>query len=75
MGSTPAKAIHKAAEKGDTAQIDLAIRQGADINEIRNGRTPLISAARKNSTNAVRFLLQHGASDYRDGDHETALHQ
>ena len=54
--------IHKAAEKGDVAQIEALLNAKPTlISSTWNGETPLHAAAKKGAKNAVEFLLSHRA--------------
>ena len=75
MGTTPSKALHKAAKSGDTEGIESALRSGAPLDAVEDGRTPLMTAAKSNKPEILSLLLAKGASDYRDSNQELALHQ
>ena len=70
-------ALHLAAQKGDTAFINLFITYHADINmDDATGRTPLAEALRYGKTSTVLLLLKEGASPLRqDIQGRTALHE
>jgi len=53
--------IHGAVGRGDPERIDRAIELGAEINEKKNGRTPLHTAVVKGKPEAVAHLLELGA--------------
>lgn len=74
MGTTPSKALHKAAKSGDTEGIESALRSGAPLDAVEDGRTPLMTAAKSNKPEILSLLLAKGASDYRDSNQELALH-
>ncbi|HOP30995.1 MAG TPA: ankyrin repeat domain-containing protein, partial [Spirochaetota bacterium] len=69
----------RAASAGDTRKIVKLLKEGA-VPDYRShqssmhGRTPLITAALNGHTNAVKYLLEHGAGiDYQDLSGCTAL--
>jgi len=47
--------------KGDLATVKKFIEYGADVNEMSNGLTPLMFAARYNKVEIVKYLLERGA--------------
>lgn len=47
--------------KGDIATIKKMIEYGADVNEMSNGLTPLMFAARYNKIEILKFLVEKGA--------------
>jgi ankyrin repeat protein len=62
-------AILRAAEDGDVPRIRRLLDEGANVDSVTDGRfpwTPLMHAAWKGRTDAVRLLLERGA----DPDHE-----
>ena len=74
MGTTPSKELHKSVKKGDVEGVRKALGDGAEVDAVQNHRTPLMQAAYYSRPTMVRLLLQQGASDYRDGNQELALH-
>ncbi len=55
-------ALHQAAARGDIALLELLLDRGANINIINEqGKTALMCAAEAQRTEAVKFLLAHGA--------------
>lgn len=65
----------KAAEKGNVGDAQKLISQGANVNAITFGNTPLHYAAKNGKTDAVKFLVKHGAKmDERNVDGMTPLH-
>jgi len=83
MGCAHAKPpLHRAANRGDEAQIRLLLSQGAHINErLPDGRTPLHCAAVQPhlvlnpNVEAARALLAAGADkDAKDNNGDTPLH-
>lgn len=50
------------AQKGDIAALKSAIGQGADINNLETGYTPLVWAVVGNQPDTVRWLLDNGAT-------------
>ncbi|MES2746958.1 MAG: ankyrin repeat domain-containing protein [Bacteroidota bacterium] len=60
--------------KGDTETVKKFIEYGADVNELSNGLTPLMMAARYNKAEIVTLLLSKGAKiDTKDERGFTAL--
>ncbi|WP_281637269.1 ankyrin repeat domain-containing protein [Flavobacterium marginilacus] len=60
--------------KGDLNSVKKFIEYGTDINEVSNGMTPLMVAARYNKTEIIKFLLSKGAvSTAKDKNGFTAL--
>ncbi len=57
-GNTP---LCTAIFKGDFETVKKFIEYGADVNEVSNGMTPLMFAARYNKVAIVKFLLDNGA--------------
>jgi ankyrin repeat protein len=57
-GNTP---LCTAILKGDVETVKKFIEYGADVNEMSNGMTPLMFAARYNKVAIVKFLLEKGA--------------
>jgi ankyrin repeat protein len=51
----------KAIQKGDLEAVKKFIEYGADVNEKSNGLTPLMSAARYNKVDIIKYLLGKGA--------------
>jgi ankyrin repeat protein len=60
-------ALLKGAARGDAAQMDAALKQGADVNAVGDqGMTPLAWAIAKQNKAGFLYLLQHGANpNYR----------
>ncbi|MGV3696114.1 ankyrin repeat domain-containing protein [Flavobacterium sp.] len=59
--------------KGDIATVKKFVEYGADINEMSNGLTPLMFAARYNKADIVKYLLEKGADkDIKDERGNTA---
>lgn len=54
--------------KGDIASVQKFIEYGADVNEVSNGMTPLMVAARYNKTEIIKFLLSKGADREKEND-------
>ena len=69
------KPLLKAAMKGSSAEIEMLIQQGADVNALDNaGGTSLMLAARSGSCRGVKLLLEAGADfDIKDKNNITAL--
>ncbi len=60
--------------KGDTETVKKFIEYGADVNELSNGLTPLMMAARFNKAEIITLLLSKGARiDTKDERGLTAL--
>ncbi len=59
-----ARALHKAVLEDSTARAAAELDKGVDIEEYREGLTPLMSAAMNGSAGMVRFLLSRGANPH-----------
>lgn len=60
--------------KGDLATVKKFVEYGADVNEMSNGLTPLMFAARYNKIEILKYLLEKGADkDLKDERGNTAL--
>jgi uncharacterized protein len=60
--------------KGDMATVKKFIEYGADVNEMSNGLTPLMFAARYNKVDILKYLLEKGADkDIKDERGNNAL--
>ncbi len=60
--------------KGDIATVKKFIEYGADVNEMSNGLTPLMFAARYNKIDILKYLMEKGADkDIRDERGNNAL--
>jgi ankyrin repeat protein len=73
---TPQERLMKAIAKGDLEQLRAAIKNGADLNAIPNGKllSPLTAAVLKQNENIVSELRKSGADlDQPDGSGKTAL--
>jgi len=55
--------------KGDVESVKKFIEYGADVNELSNGLTPLMIAARYNKTEIIKFLLSKGANLKQKDEH------
>ncbi|KAJ8543341.1 hypothetical protein K7X08_005864 [Anisodus acutangulus] len=68
--------LHRAARKGDVADIKKCIAEGANVNgKDQNGWTPLHRAAFKGKNEGVKVLVNHGAKlDLVDDCGYTPLH-
>jgi ankyrin repeat protein len=47
--------------KGDVAAVKKFLEYGASVNEISNGMTPLMIAARYNNVEIIKLLIEKGA--------------
>lgn len=71
MYSTP---LVVAITKGEVEIVKKFIAYGADVNEMTNGKTPLMYAARTNQLEITKFLVENGASlQIKDKNGLTAL--
>ena len=60
--------------KGDLESVKKFIEYGTDVNEISNGLTPLMFAARYNKVDIIKYLLEKGAKkNTKDEKGNTAL--
>lgn len=50
-----------AISKGDLETVKKFVEYGADINELSNGMSPLMIAARYNKVEIIKYLLSKGA--------------
>lgn len=48
--------------KGDTKLVSKLIKQGENINELSNGMTPLMYAAKYNRVEILKILIANGAN-------------
>jgi uncharacterized protein len=63
-----------AISKGDVESVRKFIEYGADVNEVSNGMSPLMIAARYNKTEIIKLLLSKGANlKQKDENGFTAL--
>jgi ankyrin repeat protein len=63
-----------AISKGDLETVKKFIEYGADINELSNGMSPLMIAARYNKVEIIKYLLSKGADlNKKDESGFTAL--
>ena len=58
-----------AISKGDVESVRKFIEYGADVNEVSNGMSPLMIAARYNKTEIIKFLLSKGANLKQKDEH------
>ncbi|MEO5775512.1 MAG: ankyrin repeat domain-containing protein [Flavobacterium sp.] len=60
--------------KGDLATVRKFVEYGSDVNELSNGLTPLMFAARYNKVDIIKYLLERGADKkVKDSRGNTAL--
>ena len=60
--------------KGDLATVKKFVEYGSDVNELSNGLTPLMLAARYNKVEILKFLMEKGADKkIKDERGNTAL--
>lgn len=57
----PSTALHDAIIAGDVKAVDKLIREGADVNEVAQGRTPLHAAVWTDNAEMVVLLVASGA--------------
>ena len=63
-----------AISKGDLATVKKFVEYGVDVNESKNGMTPLMYAARYNNAEIAKFLIEKGANIWaKDNNGYTAL--
>lgn len=63
-----------AISKGDIETVKKFIEYGADVNEVSNGMSPLMIAARYNKVEIIKLLLSKGANiNKKDENGFTAL--
>jgi ankyrin repeat protein len=59
---------------GDIASVKKFVEYGSDVNELSNGVTPLMFAARYNNVEIIKYLLSKGADKkIKDERGNTAL--
>ena len=60
--------------KGDIATVKKFVEYGSDVNELSNGLTPLMLAARYNKVDILKYLMEKGADKkIKDEKGNTAL--
>ncbi|MES2410537.1 MAG: ankyrin repeat domain-containing protein [Bacteroidota bacterium] len=60
--------------KGDLATVKKFVEYGSDVNEMSNGVTPLMLAARYNKVDIIKYLMERGADkQIKDERGNTAL--
>jgi ankyrin repeat protein len=57
-GNSP---LCNAIQKGDLVAVKKFIEYGSDVNEMSNGLTPLMAAARYNKVDIIKYLIEKGA--------------
>jgi uncharacterized protein len=63
-----------AISKGDIVAVKKFVEYGVDVNESRNGMTPLMYAARYNNPEIAKYLIEKGADiSAKDNNGFTAL--
>lgn len=63
-----------AISKGDVATVKKFVEYGVNVNESKNGMTPLMYAARYNNAEIAKFLIEKGADiSAKDNNGYTAL--
>lgn len=67
--------LHDASKQGHNKCIRTLLRNGADVNEVAGGWTPLIYACNGGHNEAIMILLKYGANaNYKIFDGRTPLH-
>ncbi|WP_035678662.1 ankyrin repeat domain-containing protein [Flavobacterium limnosediminis] len=63
-----------AISKGDVATVKKFVEYGVDVNETKNGMTPLMFAVRYNNAEIAKILIEKGADiSVKDPNGRTAL--
>ena len=65
----PKTALHRAARSASTLKLEKLLKEGANLEVVIDGRTPLLVAAKARSPKNMAILLEHGA-DVRAKDSE-----
>ncbi len=62
--------LHLAATKGDLAEVERLVREGADVEKPlkEDGSTALMEAAEQGHLSVVQYLLRHGADKHKAND-------
>jgi hypothetical protein len=76
MGIDYSRQLYFSSERGDVDEMAKCVAKGGIIdwrNSSKRDQTALIAASKKNQARAVRFLLSHGARDFKSTTGESAL--
>ena len=76
MGVDYSRQLYYSSERGDVDDMAKCVAKGGIIdwrNSSKRDQTALIAASKKNQARAVRFLLSHGARDFKSTTGESAL--
>jgi ankyrin repeat protein len=57
----PSEALHRAVLDCDAVRVETMIDEGADLNAVQDGRTPLINAIRRGNLRVAELLVRRGA--------------
>jgi len=74
FGNMYATPLVVAITKGDLVVVKKFLEYGVDVNELTNGKTPLMYAARYNELEIAKLLIEKGAKvDIKDANNLKAL--